>query len=214
MKMATKRKPPVLKHPEPAPLSAIGGRSPKGPPKSEKPDFGPGRTSLDVDALRQVLEMLEGSDVTTLSWRNGDERLLIQRGHHPAPVVMQSPGPAPVSAHVVSMSPPTQPSIAAVPSSPSSSSTERAVAAVAEKKSGHLVSSPFVGTFYRTPAPDQPSFVEVASVVKKGQVLCIVEAMKLMNEIESEVAGRIAEIFVENGHPVEFGQPLFRIEPT
>jgi len=71
-----------------------------------------------------------------------------------------------------------------------------------------------VGTFYRTPAPDQPSFVEVGTVVKKGQVLCIVEAMKLMNEIEAETAGRITEILAENGHPVEFGQALFRVEPA
>jgi acetyl-CoA carboxylase biotin carboxyl carrier protein len=69
-----------------------------------------------------------------------------------------------------------------------------------------------VGTFYRTPAPDQPAFVEVGANVRKGQVLCIVEAMKLMNEIEAEVAGRVAEVLVENGQPVEFGQALFRIE--
>ena len=74
------------------------------------------------------------------------------------------------------------------------------------------MASPFVGTFYRTPAPDQPSFVELGSVVRKGQTLCIIEAMKLMNEIEADEPGKIAEIFVENGQPVEFGQPLFRIE--
>ena len=77
-----------------------------------------------------------------------------------------------------------------------------------------MVASPFVGTFYRTPAPEQPAFVEVGSVVKKGQVLCIIEAMKLMNEIEADEPGKITEILVENGQPVEFGQPLFRIEPT
>jgi acetyl-CoA carboxylase biotin carboxyl carrier protein len=81
-------------------------------------------------------------------------------------------------------------------------------------KKGHIVTSPFVGTFYRSPAPDQPPFVEVGTVVRKGQVLCIVEAMKLMNEIESDVAGKVAEVLVENAQPVEFGQPLFRIEPA
>jgi acetyl-CoA carboxylase biotin carboxyl carrier protein len=74
------------------------------------------------------------------------------------------------------------------------------------------VTSPFVGTFYRTPAPDQPSFVEVGAVVKKGQVLCIIEAMKLMNEIEADSAGKVVAILAENGEPVEFGQALFRIE--
>src|SRR5262249_17764566 len=81
-------------------------------------------------------------------------------------------------------------------------------------KQGHVVASPFVGTFYRTPAPDQPAFVEVGSVVKKGQVLCIIEAMKLMNEIEADEPGKITEILVETGQPVEFGQPLFRVEPA
>jgi acetyl-CoA carboxylase biotin carboxyl carrier protein len=89
-----------------------------------------------------------------------------------------------------------------------------ATAAVENEKKGHLVNSPFVGTFYRTPAPDQPSFVEVGSVVRKGQVLCIIEAMKLMNEIEADEPGKITEILVENGQPVEFGQPLFRVEPA
>jgi acetyl-CoA carboxylase biotin carboxyl carrier protein len=76
------------------------------------------------------------------------------------------------------------------------------------------MTSPFVGTFYRTPAPDQPAYVEVGTVVKKGQVLCIVEAMKLMNEIESDIAGKVVEVLAENGSPVEFGQALFRIEPA
>ena len=69
-----------------------------------------------------------------------------------------------------------------------------------------------MGTFYRSPSPDAPAFVDVGQQVRKGQALCIVEAMKLMNEIEAEVAGKVAEIFVENGQPVEFGEPLFRIE--
>ncbi|NOK20092.1 acetyl-CoA carboxylase biotin carboxyl carrier protein, partial [Corallococcus carmarthensis] len=98
---------------------------------------------------------------------------------------------------------------AAAPAAPAAAAPEKPA-----EKPGHLVTSPFVGTFYRTPAPDQPPFVDVGTVVRKGQVLCIVEAMKLMNEIESEVSGRIAEVLVENGRPVEFGQALFRIEPA
>ena len=74
--------------------------------------------------------------------------------------------------------------------------------------------SPMVGTFYRAPSPDNPNYVEVGAQVKKGAVLCIVEAMKLMNEIEAETDGRVAEILAENGQPVEYGQPLFRIEPA
>ena len=86
-------------------------------------------------------------------------------------------------------------------------------AAPAAEKPGVLVTSPFVGTFYRAAGPEQPHFVELGSVVKKGQAICIIEAMKLMNEIESEVAGKVTEILAENGQPVEFGQALFRIEP-
>src|SRR5690606_28197637 len=82
------------------------------------------------------------------------------------------------------------------------------------EKPGHIVTSPFVGTFYSAPAPDQPPFVELNGNVRKGQVLCIVEAMKLMNEIEADAAGRVTEVLVDNGQPVEFGQPLFRIETT
>ncbi len=77
-----------------------------------------------------------------------------------------------------------------------------------------LVKSPMVGTFYRAPAPDAPPFIEIGQEIEPGQVVCIVEAMKLMNEIKSEVAGRVVEIFAESGEPVEFGQPLFAVEPS
>jgi acetyl-CoA carboxylase biotin carboxyl carrier protein len=76
------------------------------------------------------------------------------------------------------------------------------------------VNSPFVGTFYRSASPDSPVFVDAGQVVKKGQVLCIVEAMKLMNEIEAEQPGRLVEVLVQNGSPVEYGEPLFRFEPA
>ena len=194
--MATKRK---ATRAESEPTPAGGG------------DRAPGATSLDVDALRQIVEMLEASDVTRLVWQKGDERLYIRRGHGPAPTIVHaapvSPSVSPVSAMDYGTPAPSR------PSAPAQASAAAAPAKPAEKP-GHVMTSPFVGTFYRTPAPDQPAFVEVGSVVKKGQVLCIVEAMKLMNEIEAEMAGRVAEVLVENGQPVEFGQGLFRIEPA
>ena len=123
---------------------------------------------------------------------------LTSTGAQVSPVhASSSSAPAPTAARSVAAPPPSAPSPAAVP-----------------EKKGVVVSSPFVGTFYRTPAPDQPPFAEVGAVVKKGQILCIVEAMKLMNEIEAELGGKVTEILVENGQPVEFGQPLFRIEPV
>jgi len=164
-------------------------------------DAGPASSLLDVDALRRIIELLETTDVTRLSWRRGPERLLITRGAGPAPI-LHGATPTP--------QPPLQP----VSLGPRVSAPEPPAAAAASEKKGHLVNSPFVGTFYRTPAPDQPSFVELGSVVKKGQTLCIIEAMKLMNEIEADEPGKVTEILVENGQPVEFGQPLFRIEPA
>jgi acetyl-CoA carboxylase biotin carboxyl carrier protein len=174
-------------------------------------------TSLDVDALRQIVELLEASDVTRLVWQRGDERLYIRRGHGPAPTIVHagpvSPSVSPVPVPAVEYASPASARAPAPAPAPAAAPAAPAAVRPAEKP-GHVITSPFVGTFYRTPAPDQPPFVEVGSVVKKGQVLCIVEAMKLMNEIEAEVAGRVAEILVENGQPVEFGQALFRIEPA
>ena len=165
----------------------------------------PSSSLLDVDTLRRIVELLETTEVTKLSWRRGPERLLITRGHGPAPIVQMSSSPA--SGPLGPMQP-----VSFAPRVTAESASTPATAA--SEKKGHLVTSPFVGTFYRTPAPDQPAFVEVGTLVKKGQTLCIIEAMKLMNEIESDEAGRVTEILVENGQPVEFGQPLFRVEPA
>lgn len=161
-----------------------------------------GSSTVDVEALRAIVELVEKSDITRLEWSRGDEKLIIRRGH--APVYAAPAAPAPAYA------PPPPPA----PAAPAAA----APAAEAEAKpraepKGQVITSPFVGTFYRAPSPESPPFVEVNALVKKGQVLCIVEAMKLMNEIESEIDGKVVEIFVENGHTVEFGQPLFRIEP-
>jgi acetyl-CoA carboxylase biotin carboxyl carrier protein len=195
--MATKRK--STRAAEPAGTQAASGGARDA-----------GNTSLDVDALRQIVEILEASDVTRLVWKRGEEKLFIRRGHAPETTIVHH-APAPVSSGpaVEYTTPASGPRVAA----PAPAAAPAAPAPAAEKP-GHQVTSPFVGTFYRTPAPDQPPFVDVGSVVKKGQVLCIIEAMKLMNEIESEVSGRVAEILVENGRPVEFGQALFRIEPA
>jgi acetyl-CoA carboxylase biotin carboxyl carrier protein len=169
-------------------------------------DEQPATSLLDVDALRRIVELLETTEVTKLSWRRGPERLLITRGHGPAPIVQMAPSPA-GGVHLPPLQPMSlAPRVAA--------ETRGAEAALGAEEKGHLVTSPFVGTFYRTPAPDQPAFVEVGSVVKKGQTLCIIEAMKLMNEIEADEPGKVTAILVENGQPVEFGQALFRIEPA
>ncbi len=171
------------------------------------------RSSLDVEALRQIVELLEASEVTRLVWANGDERLSIRRG--PPAVVQQMTMPMSGAAvQAIHHAPEPMRAKASAPSRAPASTPAPEQPAPSNEKKGHVITSPFVGTFYRTPAPDQPAFVEVGGGVKKGQVLCIVEAMKLMNEIESEVSGKVAEILVQNAQPVEFGQPLFRIEPA
>ncbi|XXF76622.1 acetyl-CoA carboxylase biotin carboxyl carrier protein [Myxococcaceae bacterium GXIMD 01537] len=169
-------------------------------------------TTLDVEALRQIVEMLESSDVTRLVWKRGEERLSIRRGHGPATTIVHT---APAAVPTVTPAPVeyAAPRVSA-PAAAAPAAMVAAEPAKAPEKPGHVITSPFVGTFYRTPAPDQPPFVDVGSVVRKGQVLCIVEAMKLMNEIEAEVSGKVAEILVDNGQPVEFGQALFRVEPV
>ena len=181
--------------------------------KSKDPVQVGGTTSLDVEALRQIVEILEASEISRLDWTNGDEKLTIRRGPPATQVVQHMSAPMSGSPGVTVM-----PSHAPVSHAPAELRGARPSAPprgepVVEKK-GHVITSPFVGTFYRSPAPDQPAYAEVGTAVKKGQVLCIIEAMKLMNEIESEVAGKVAEVLVQNGQPVEFGQPLYRIEPA
>jgi len=152
--------------------------------------------SFSLQEVKALVQVLEGTDVSSLVWARGAHKLAIRRGPQAGTVAHYVSQPAPVAAPVHAPAPPPA---AAAP------------AAKADKP-GTVVTSPFVGTFYRAPSPESPAYVEVGAAVKKGQVLCIVEAMKLMNEIEAEVEGKVAEILVQNGTPVEFGQPLFRIE--
>jgi acetyl-CoA carboxylase biotin carboxyl carrier protein len=168
----------------------------------EAPVRAGGDGKFTLDEVKALVQVLEGTDVTSLRWDRNGQKIVIRRGQ-PMPLAPLAHAPAPVP-----MAAP--PALAAVPSAPPAAAA--APAPKPEAKPGTIVTSPFVGTFYRSPSPDSPAFVDVGTVVKKGQVLCIVEAMKLMNEIEAETSGKVAEIMVTNGTPVEFGQPLFRIE--
>ena len=168
---------------------------------------------MDVDKLKAILAALQGTDVSRLIWVSGQETLDLRLGHPPPTTAVHAvPMAAPMAAslHVQAANPhppaAPAPSGAAPPPSPA--------ARPAEDKKTFTVNSPFVGTFYRSASPETPPFVDVGQVVKKGQVLCIVEAMKLMNEIEAEQPGRLMEVLVQNGSPVEYGEPLFRLEPV
>ena len=153
--------------------------------------------NIDLKKLRALLKTLQEGDVSEFEYEDKQIRLRLGRGVRPIALQARELGvdlaaPGPVGAVAPS--------------------TEADRKAAAEVDANVVeVTSPFVGTFYRAPAPDAPSFVERGDSVRQGQSLCIVEAMKLMNEIEAECAGTVIDILVENGKPVEFGQLLFRI---
>lgn len=145
---------------------------------------------LDLDQLRELIRLLDESGLTEIEVEHDDDRIRVRRD--PAPIVSAAPS---------SLSP-GAPAMGSLP----------AGEAASEEDAGTYVTSPFVGTFYRSPSPESDPFVDVGDVIRPGQVLCIVEAMKLMNEIEAEVEGTVAEVLVESGKPVEYGDRLFRIE--
>ena len=168
---------------------------------------------IDLEFLRGLIGAVDESGIDSLEISRGGTRIRISKTPPPAPVSAAAPAPlaAPEHLHM----PPVHEVGIQRPAAAGSGGGE-AAAPAAPAPAGNLVEikSPMVGTFYRAPAPEAPSYVELGSRVAKGQTLCILEAMKLMNELESDVAGTVREICVENGEPVEYGQVLFRIEPA
>lgn len=154
---------------------------------------------MDIRKVKKLIELLEESGIDELEIREGEESVRISRhSKQPAyaaqPVYAAAPAPAP----------------AAAPVAAAATATADATPAAA-KLNGHVVRSPMVGTFYRAASPTSANFVEVGQSVKKGDILCIVEAMKMMNHIEAEASGVIESILVDNNQPVEYDQPLFTI---
>jgi acetyl-CoA carboxylase biotin carboxyl carrier protein len=151
---------------------------------------------MDLRKLKKLIDLVQESGIGELEVTEGEERVRITRSGAVAAAIAPA---APVQAAV---------------SGAASAPAPAADAPAAERSlpSGHVLKSPMVGTFYRAPSPGAKPFVDVGSQVKEGETLCIVEAMKLMNEIEADKAGTVKAILVENGQPVEFGEPLFVIE--
>ena len=149
---------------------------------------------MNTKEIREILELLKGTDVTELEVVRGESVLKVKRGAT-GEIRPVAPVQAPIST-------PASPPAEAAPPPPAKEPPKAAVKEIV---------SPIVGTFYRAPAPDAAPFVEVGSRVTKGQVLCIVEAMKIMNQIESDASGVVVAILVENAQPVAYGQPLFHI---
>lgn len=157
---------------------------------------------MDIRKIKKLIELLEESGIDELEIKEGEETVRIARNRlHAGPVTYQmaSPGGYPQAAAPAPMA------AAAAPVAADAGRSDEV------KRSGHVMRSPMVGTFYRSASPGSPAFAEVGATVKVGDVVCIVEAMKMMNQITADKAGVIEAILVENGQPVEFDQPLFTI---
>jgi acetyl-CoA carboxylase biotin carboxyl carrier protein len=167
---------------------------------------------MNQKELKELIEFLIEKDIAEFELERGDVRLRVKRGSEPVMSVVAAPGPV-LAPPVPAVGPSVSPAELTTTASASPTRAEP-VAPAAEEKDLFIVKSPIVGTFYEAPSPGSPPFVNIGDRVETGQVLCIIEAMKLMNEIESDASGIIAKRMVNNGQPVEYGQPLFAIKTS
>ena len=161
---------------------------------------------MDLKEIQNLIKFVSNSGVAEVKLETGDVKITIRttlEGNTPDITYVQQaiPAAAPIAAAPVAAAP-----VAAAPAAPA--------AAVDDNSKYVTIKSPMIGTFYRKPSPDKAAFVEVGSTIGKGDVLCVVEAMKLFNEIESEISGKIVKILVDDMSPVEFDQPLFLVDPS
>lgn len=155
---------------------------------------------MDIRKIKKLIELLDESGVAEIEIHEGEESVRISR-HSPAPAVMQ------MAPETYAMAPPAQPMAVAAPPAAAEESP-----ATPETLSGHEVKAPMVGTFYSAPSPGAAAFIEVGQQVNKGDTICIIEAMKLLNQIEADASGIVKAICVENGEPLEYGQTICIIE--
>jgi acetyl-CoA carboxylase biotin carboxyl carrier protein len=156
---------------------------------------------MDIRKIKKLIELLEESGIAEIEIKEGEEAVRISR----MPVGASAAQP-PQLAHLGAMAP------SAIATAPAAEVAAAESAAQKPKPSEHVITAPMVGTFYASPSPGAKPFVEIGDEIKVGQVLCIIEAMKMMNQIEADKAGRLASVMARNGDPVEFGQPLFVVE--
>ena len=162
---------------------------------------------MDIRKIKKLIELLEESGVAEIEIREGEESVRIARQ---APAGSGAQGPAAAASVTYAQTP--APTSASARSAAAQASAEPPAARQAPAEGEQVVTAPMVGTFYVAPSPGAKPFVDIGDEVQQGQVLCTIEAMKMMNQIESEFAGRVRAVLVKNGEPVEFGQPLFVIE--
>ena len=166
--------------------------------------------SIDFQQLRELLSAIAQTDITELTLKNEEFELMVRQGTTTVP---SQPLASPTQAVEVTTTTPTVVNPVVLPQAPVQQAPAPTSPPTTRDKKWVEITSPMVGTFYRAPAPDEPSFVEVNDRISKNQTVCIIEAMKLMNEIEAEISGQVMEIAVENGEPVEYGQTLMWINP-
>ena len=150
---------------------------------------------MDIRKVKKLIELLEESDVAEIEIHEGEESVRISRASSVAPAMVAAPMGTPVAF-----------------AQPPAAGPEPAARPANEEPEGHVIRSPMVGTFYRAPSPGAKPFVDQGQSVTIGETLCIIEAMKILNQIESDKSGKVVEILVENGQPVEYNQPLFVID--
>jgi len=157
---------------------------------------------MDIKQIQELIKFVSKSGVNEVAIEEKDFKITIKTNQAPTYINASIPGQAPAAAAPVAQAP-------AQPAAPSQS------APAADDTSDYvIIRSPMIGTFYRSSSPDKPSFVETGDEIKSGQPVCVIEAMKLFNEIESEISGRIVKILADNASPVEYDQPLFLVDPT
>ena len=169
---------------------------------------------MNQKEIKELIELLVEKDITEFELERGDMKVHVKRGGSTAPIVHVAPAVTAVQPLPVAVVPPAPAAGGQAPQAPAQSAAPTAPSPGADASSDadlYILKSPIVGTYYEAPSPGTPPFVKVGDTVKEGQVLCIIEAMKLMNEIEAEVSGVIAKMLVANGSPVEYGMPLFGI---
>jgi acetyl-CoA carboxylase biotin carboxyl carrier protein len=178
---------------------------------SKNPRPGAGSTSAwDIKEIEKLIDLLIDREIAEFELEKNGVKIRIQRGKGGQELVQTAH-----SALLDRVLPPPAGPSPAVPSSAGEGESGATTGEAAESAEGlHIIKSPIVGTFYSASSPNAPPFVKLGDAVEVGKVLCIIEAMKLMNEIESEAAGEVARIYVENGQPVEYGQSLFAIKPS
>lgn len=159
--------------------------------------------SMDIKQIQDLIKFVSKSGVNEVSIEEKDFKITIKTNQEPTYVTASIPAAIPATAPVQ-----------AVPAQPAAVSSPAAPAAADDESKFITVKSPMIGTFYRSPGPDKGSFVNVGDEISAGKVLCIIEAMKLFNEIESEVSGKIVKILVNDAQPVEYDQPLFLVDPS